>query len=72
MRTSTIAPEVAVARARKAALRRHHPDTDTTEADRSLAAAKLADYIKRTVAAAPPLSGEQRDQLAVLLRGSVA
>ncbi len=31
--------------------------------------AKLADYIKRTVDAAPPLTNAQRDRLALLLRG---
>jgi hypothetical protein len=32
---------------------------------------RLEAYIERTVAAAPELSGEQRDRLAVLLRGCV-
>lgn len=36
---------------------------------RDYAAAKLADYIKRTVDAAPPLTPEQRARLALLLRG---
>ncbi len=35
-------------------------------------AERLADYIKRTVDAAPPLSVEQRDRLALLLRGGGA
>jgi hypothetical protein len=42
------------------------------EADRldtEIRAARLADYIRRTVDAAPPLSAEQRDRLALLLRG---
>lgn len=34
---------------------------------RDYAAAKLADYIRRTVAAAPPLSPEQQHRLALLL-----
>lgn len=34
---------------------------------RDYAAAKLAEYIKRVVDAAPPLTDEQRDRLAVLL-----
>jgi len=63
-------PAVATARARKAALTRHHPgDTDALAgASRDLAAANLADYIKRTVDAAPPLTAEQRDRLALMLR----
>lgn len=39
---------------------------------REYAVARLADYIKRTVDAAPPLSTEQRDRLALLLRGPSA
>jgi len=39
-----------------------------TETARDLAAAKLADYIARVVDAAPPLTPEQRDRLALLLR----
>ena len=38
------------------------------ETARDLAAAKLADYIKRTVDAAPPLTADQCDRLALLLR----
>lgn len=36
---------------------------------RDLAAEKIAVYIERTVNAAPPLTLEQRDRLASLLRG---
>lgn len=39
---------------------------------RNLRAARLADYIRKTVDAAPPLTVEQRDRLAVLLRGGAA
>jgi hypothetical protein len=39
-----------------------------TEARRDYAAEKLADYIRRTVDEAPPLSDEQRARLALLLR----
>ena len=38
------------------------------DARRELAAVKLADYIERTVAAAPPLTGEQRARLAQMLQ----
>jgi hypothetical protein len=54
--------------ARKAASERwSRPDRD--DVAREYAAAKLADYIKRTVDAAPPLSDEQRRHLAALLTG---
>jgi hypothetical protein len=33
---------------------------------------KLAEYIKRVVDSAPPLTAEQRDKLALLLRPSTA
>ena len=57
-------------RARVAALSRSRTATDPelTEARRDLRAARLADYIMRTVEAAPPLSDEQRDRLAAMLR----
>lgn len=37
-------------------------------ARRDLRAARLEDYIRRTVDAAPPLTAEQCDRLALLLR----
>lgn len=43
--------------------------TQTTEAPRDLAATKLQTHIQRVVAAAPPLTTEQRDRFAALLRG---
>lgn len=39
---------------------------------RDEAAQRLADYIEATVRMAPPLTAEQRDRLALLLRGSDA
>ncbi len=56
-------------RARIAALRRHrgdHPDVIARQQDYK--ASRLADYIVRTVSSAPPLTQEQRDRLALLLR----
>ena len=44
-------------------------DPDLVKARRDLKAARLEDYIKKTVDAAPPLSREQLDRLAILLRG---
>lgn len=41
--------------------------TDATEARRALAEAKLSRHISEAVAAAPPLTPEQRAHLAVLL-----
>lgn len=43
---------------------------DQTESRRILAEAKLARYIRETVAAAPPLTAEQLDRLATLLKAS--
>nr|WP_242600153.1 hypothetical protein [Dermacoccus nishinomiyaensis] len=59
-------------RGRIAATRRHHPETDLTELKREHAAAKIAAYVEKTVAEAPPLTDEQRDRLATLLRGDAA
>ena len=58
-------------RARVASLSRSRTpdDPDLVAARRNLRAARLEDYIRRTVDAAPPLTAEQRDRLAVLLRG---
>jgi len=61
-------------RARIASLSRSRTpdDPDLQDARRDLRAARLADYITRTIAAAPPLTVTQRDQLATLLRGTAA
>lgn len=49
-------------------LARHRPDSPDLElARRDLAAEKLAAYIERTVAEAPPLTKEQSERLASLL-----
>ena len=40
------------------------------DAAREYATARLADFIERTVSSAPPLTDEQRDRLALLLRPS--
>ncbi len=44
-------------------------DPDVLNAQRDLRAAKLADHIKRVVDASPRLTTDQRDRLALLLRG---
>ena len=57
-------------RARVAALSRSRADDDPdlVGARRDLKAAKLEDYIRRVVSEAPPLSDDQRELLAGLLR----
>lgn len=60
---------------RKAAVsaRWHGRDSDETRARRrDLAAAKLVAYVERVVAEAPPLTEEQLDRIALLLRPSKA
>lgn len=56
-------------RARVASLSRSRPsnDPDLLQARSDLRAARLADAIQKTVAQAPPLTDEQRRQLAMLL-----
>lgn len=49
--------------------RRHPKDhPQVTDARRALAEAKIADYIERTLAEAPPLTDRQRTALAELLK----
>ncbi len=45
-------------------------DPDLLAARRALRAARAEEYIRQLVAGAPPLTPEQRDRLAVLLRSS--
>lgn len=47
-------------------------DPDLIEARRALAAEKLAAYVSKTVADAPPLTSAQRDRIASLLRPTKA
>lgn len=65
----SVAPDVAHHRARHAALTRSCEPNDPRllDARRDLAAASLADRIRATVDAAPPLTPEQRERLAALL-----
>lgn len=57
-------------RARVASLTRSRTpdDPDLIEARCDLKTARIADYITRTVDAAPPLTAAQLDRLALLLR----
>lgn len=58
-------------RARVASLSRSRTadDPQLIAARRNLRAERLADHIRRVVDEAPPLTDEQRDKLATLLRG---
>lgn len=57
-------------RAKVASLSRIHPTNhpDLLDARRRLAVANLEQYIGRVTADAPPLTDEQRDHLAALIR----
>jgi hypothetical protein len=62
-------PQVAAIRGRIAGLSRRSPDDpELVDARRDLAAERLAEHIRKTVDGAPPLTAEQRDRLALLLR----
>jgi hypothetical protein len=61
-------------RARLASLTRSRTpdDPELVSARQNLRAARAEDYIRALVDGAPPLSIEQRDRLALLLRGGSA
>jgi hypothetical protein len=61
-------------RARLASLTRSREpdDPELIGARRNLKAERLADHIRRVVDEAPPLTREQRERLAILLRGDAA
>lgn len=61
-------------RARVAALVRHKPADapEVAEARRDLRAARLADYVRRVIDEAPPLTDDQRRRIAALLQGGDA
>jgi hypothetical protein len=65
-------PAVASANARRMAIKRHHPNADTSELDREIKEHKLADYIRELADTFPPLRPEQRDRLALLLRAGAS
>lgn len=68
--TVRISPQSRSARARLAkSTQANGPDSvETTNARRDFAAARLDDYIRDTLAKAPPLTNEQRARLRELLR----
>lgn len=62
-------PNVAKTRSRVGVAHRRGNPNEIEQARQAHAAAMLADFIRRTVDAAPPLEQSQRDALAILLRG---
>ena len=53
------------------ATRKHGAESvEVIDARRELATAKIAEYVQKIVAAAPPLTDEQRDRLATLMRAA--
>jgi len=70
----TLSPKRRQLRARHNGLKKAHgaDSPQVLDAQRDLAAARLEEYIASTVAAAPPLTTKQRDDLANLLRGAAA
>lgn len=67
--------EVLKARSRLATLSRRSVAASSDQIDdarRDLAEAKIVNYVEKIVAAAPPLSDEQRDRIAALLRAGGA
>lgn len=69
MSTTHISPEVARTRSRLGVASRRGDSAAIEAARRDHTAARLEDFIRRTVDAAPPLSLEQRQRLAALLSG---
>jgi hypothetical protein len=63
--------KVASAKGRYLAANRYHPNDRERidDAGRELAAAKIEEYVERVVAQAPPLTPEERDRIALALRG---
>ncbi|MGU3583068.1 hypothetical protein ACLBYD_07710 [Rhodococcus sp. C26F] len=49
-----------------------HPERDTTELRRDLAASRIEDHIEAVLAAAPPLTAAQIDRLTIVLGGGGA
>lgn len=61
-------------RARVAALSRSRlpDDAEFVKAQQELKAVSLTEYVERVVNSAPPLTAEQRDRIAAILRGGAA
>jgi hypothetical protein len=63
-----LSAERRILRARKGVAVRLGRTEEAARLDAEIRTARLADYIKQTVDSAPPLTVEQRDRLAGLLR----
>jgi hypothetical protein len=63
-----LSPKQSTLRARLAATTRHHPDADASKLRTELRTETAAEYIRRLVDEAPPLSDDQRNRLASILR----
>ena len=71
----SLTPRQSNLRAQIAATNRHHPEADVSELVTELRTVTAAEYIRKLVDSAPPLSEDQRARLATLLApggGSVA
>lgn len=65
-------PTITQARSRLGVAARRRDDEAIRENRRDLAAAKVAQYIERTLEDAPPLTDDQRQTLARLLLGGAS
>ena len=68
--SATIIPRIVDARSRLGVAARRRDPEAIAEARRDLAAANIAAHIRKIVDDAPPLSAEQRAELAALLGGA--
>jgi hypothetical protein len=67
-----LSPERRTLRSKKGVAVRLGRVDEADRLDTEIRTERLAEYIRRTVDVAPPLTAEQRDQLALLLRGAAA
>ena len=71
-RNQTLSPEARRVRAKVATDVQNGRNAEAERARQQFKALKAEDYIRELVDTAPPLTDEQRDRLAVLLRPSAA
>lgn len=62
-------PTITQARSRLGVATKARDEQAANDARRDLAAAKIAQYVRRVVDEAPPLTSDQLDRLAAILRG---
>lgn len=69
-----LSPDAARLRARHTALKRYRPDDDpeVVDARRELKALRFEEYVQKTIAEAPPLTDDQLERIAALLRAGRA